>query len=63
MGLKECLGERDLKLTVDFVHNHAAFYQPWVIQHPEFYNRSSAADLELWNPTITKMKTSSASYL
>ncbi len=46
LRLKERLWKRGLKLIVDFVPNHTAPDHPWVEQHPEFYVRGNAADLE-----------------
>ncbi len=40
------LAARNLRLILDFVPNHVAPDHPWVIEHPEYFIRGSAEDLQ-----------------
>lgn len=43
--LRERLGNRDLKLMLDFVPNHVALDHPWVEDHPEYFVAGNELDL------------------
>lgn len=43
--LRERLRRRGLRLMLDFVPNHTAVDNPWVIEHPEVYVTGSEADI------------------
>ena len=44
--LRERLGQRGLKLMLDFVPNHTGPDHPWVTTHSEYYIAGSEADLQ-----------------
>jgi glycosidase len=43
--LRERLGQRGLRLMLDFVPNHTALDHPWVYDHPEYYVKGDEGDL------------------
>jgi len=43
--LRKRLRNRDVRLMLDFVANHAALDHPWVREHPEFFVHGSKDDL------------------
>jgi len=43
--LRERLGQRGLRLLLDFVPNHTGLDHPWVETHPEYYIPGTEADL------------------
>ena len=43
--LRTRLRDRDVRLMLDFVGNHAALDHPWVREHPEFFVHGSEDDL------------------
>jgi hypothetical protein len=54
--LRERLGQRGLRLMLDFVPNHTAPDHPWVEEHPEYYVAGTAADLERAPQNYTRVK-------
>lgn len=43
---RSALAERGIRLTLDFVPNHVASDHPWVSEHPEYFVRGTAEDLQ-----------------
>jgi hypothetical protein len=41
---RAALAHRNLRLILDFVPNHTAPDHPWLLRHPEYYVRGTAAD-------------------
>jgi glycosidase len=41
---RHALARRGIRLLLDFVPNHVAPDHPWVVEHPEYFIRGSAAD-------------------
>jgi len=42
---REALAERNILLMLDFVSNHVALDNPWVLVHPEYFIQGDAVDL------------------
>ena len=45
-GARETLARRGVRLLLDYVPNHVAPDHPWVGEHPEYFVRGDAGDLE-----------------
>jgi glycosidase len=43
---RQMLGQRGLRLILDFVANHLAPDHPWVFEHPEYFVQGTQEDLE-----------------
>ena len=49
---REALAGRGVRLLLDYVPNHVAPDHPWVSEHPEYFVRGDASDLELTPPAF-----------
>jgi hypothetical protein len=55
--LRQRLGERGLKLMLDFVPNHMAPDHRWVDEHPEYFVHGSESDLADWSQNYCRVQT------
>jgi hypothetical protein len=49
---RDALARRGVRLLLDYVPNHVAPDHPWVTEHPEYFVRGDAADLERTPPAF-----------
>ena len=52
VAAREALARRGVRLLLDYVPNHVAPDHPWVGEHPEYFVRGDAADLERTPPAF-----------
>jgi Alpha amylase, catalytic domain len=56
--LRDRLHKRGLKLMLDFVPNHMGADHAWVENHPDYFIKGTAADLEKYPQNYTRLKVS-----
>jgi hypothetical protein len=61
--LRTRLGERGVKLMLDFVPNHTALDHPWVEEHPEYYVAGTEGDLARAPQNYTRVRRKEGSLL
>jgi hypothetical protein len=54
--LRKRLGERGIKLVLDFVVNHVALDHPWISDHPEYFVQGTEEDLAREPQNYVKMQ-------